>query len=265
MTNVCVAGVTGWTAAPIAQAIEASDDLTLVSGVSRSRAGERLADVVDVSSTGPVHADVRTALEAGDVDVLVDYTHAAVVREHVLAGVRAGVHVVIGSSGLGDDDFAEIDALAREHAVGVFASGNFSVLAASLQAAAKLVARHTERWEIVDIAGDTKPDVPSGTSRELAEVLADVRRQELAVAVEDLHGPQEARGAQVAGTPVHSVRLPGYVVSTEITFASEHGRLVMHYDSSSSPDAYVDGTLLAIRRVADQPGVRRGLDTLLFD
>ena len=80
-----------------------------------------------------------------------------------------------------------------------------------------------------------------------------------------LEGPVEARGTEVAGTQIHSVRLPSFVVTTEIVFGGAGERLVMRHDPGESPDPYVGGTLLAIRKVADVPGVRRGLDALLID
>ena len=84
------------------------------------------------------------------------------------------------------------------------------------------------------------------------------------VPLADLHGPVEARGADVAGSRVHSVRLPGFVVSTEIVFAGPGERLVMRHDAGESAELYVPGTLLAIRRVSEEPGVRRGLGSVLF-
>jgi 4-hydroxy-tetrahydrodipicolinate reductase len=134
-----------------------------------------------------------------------------------------------------------------------------------LQRAATLAAAHLDRWEIIDYASAGKPDVPSGTARQLAEALGAVRTPTPSVPLADLHGPVEARGADVAGTRIHSVRLPSFVVSTEIVFAGTGERLVMRHDPGESPQPYVGGTLLAIRRVAETPGVRRGLDTLLFD
>ena len=264
MTNVCFAGITGWTAPPIVRAIGDVDDLVLTAGVSRSAAGQSLADI-GASGAGRVYGSVAEALDAAEVDVLVDYTSAAAVRANVRAAVHAGVHVVIGSSGLSAEDYAELDESARSLGVGVFAAGNFSVMAAVLGRAARLAAEHLDHWEILDYAGDTKPDVPSGTSRELAESLAQIREPSGAVPLEDLHGPVEARGADVAGSRIHSLRLPSFVVSTEIVFGGTGERLVMRHDPGLSPDPYVDGTLLAIRKVADVPGVRRGLDTLLFE
>ena len=264
MLNVCFAGITGWTAPPIVAAIEAADDLALVSGVSRSAAGQSLADVAGSASPGAVYASVAEALAAAPVDVLVDYTSATAVRDNVWAAVGAGVHVVIGSSGLTAADYEELDRLARDRGVGVIASGNFSVMAAVLSRAAAMAAPHLEHWEIIDYASDGKPDVPSGTSRQLAETIGQVRRPRSAVPLADLHGPAEARGTEVAGTRIHSVRLPSFVVSTEIVFGGPGERLVMRHDPGMSPDPYVAGTLLAIRKAADVAGVRTGLDSLLF-
>ena len=106
--------------------------------------------------------------------------------------------------------------------------------------------------------------MPSGTSRELAETLAQVREPAVTVALSDLHGPVEARGAKVAGTQIHSVRLPSFVVTTEVVFGGPGERLVIRHDPGLTPAPYVAGTLLAVRNVADVVGVRRGLDSLLF-
>jgi 4-hydroxy-tetrahydrodipicolinate reductase len=261
--RVCFAGVTGWTAPPIVAAIDAADDLTLTCGVSRSAAGQTLADATASRSDGSIYASVSEALQSAAVNVLLDYTSAAAVKQNVLAAVQAGVHVVVGSSGLTAADYAELDRLARDRGVGVVAVGNFSIMAAILKRAAALAAQHLQQWEIVDYASADKPDVPSGTSRELAETLAEVRIPRSAVPLSQLDGPVEARGAEVAGSRIHSVRLPSFVVSTEIVFAGAGERLVMRHDPGESPDPYVAGTLLAIRRVGDVPGVRQGLDSLI--
>jgi 4-hydroxy-tetrahydrodipicolinate reductase len=265
MIKVCFAGVTGWTAPPILAAIDAADDLSLTCGVSRSAAGRTLAEATASQSGGFIYASVSEALQSTEVDVLIDYTSAAIVKANVLTAVRAGAHVVIGSSGLTAGDYTELDRLARNRGVGVIAAGNFSIMAAILNRAAALAARYLHHWEILDYASADKPDVPSGTSRELAETMAEVRIPESALPLSRLGGPVEARGTEVAGTRIHSVRLPSFAVTTEIVFGGEGERLVMRHDPGESPDPYVGGTLLAIRKAADVPGVRRGLDSLLTD
>jgi 4-hydroxy-tetrahydrodipicolinate reductase len=206
---------------------------------------------------------VREALDG--VDVLVDYTSATAVKGHVLAAIEAGVAVVVGSSGLTAADFAEIDAAAREHSVGVIASGNFSLTAAMCQAAALLAARHLPAWEVIDYASAAKPDAPSGTARELAERLGEVRVPAVARPVEETVGSREARGATIGGAQVHSLRLPSFVVSTEVVFALPGERLSIRHDAGESPEPYVAGTLLAIRRTTGRIGLTRGLDTLLVE
>jgi 4-hydroxy-tetrahydrodipicolinate reductase len=250
--RVCIAGITGWTGSAVAAGVEAADDLELVSGVSRSAAG-----------SGDVHGTVAEALAAAPADVVVDYTSAEAVKGNVHAALDAGVAVVVGSSGLSQDDHDEIDARAREAGVGVIAAGNFSLLAALLLRCATEAARHVGSWEILDYASATKPDVPSGTSRELAERLAGVRKPDVGRALDTLQGPVEARGATAGGAQVHSIRLPSFVVSTEIVFAAPGERLVLRHDPNESPEPYVAGTLYAVRAVGERVGLTRGLDELL--
>jgi 4-hydroxy-tetrahydrodipicolinate reductase len=247
--RVCVAGVTGWTGGAVAAAIETADDFDLVAGISRS----------DPDS----YSSVAEALDAVETDVVVDYTHASAVRENVLAAVERKVGVVVGSSGLSAHDYDEIDASAREHGVGVVAAGNFSLAAALLLRFAVEAAQHFETWEVVDYASAGKEDAPSGTARELAERLEEVRAPALAVAVADTLGARDARGATVAGTQVHSLRLPSFVVSTEVVFAAGGERLSLRHDAGDTPAPYVEGTLLAIRAVRGRVGLTRGLDRLL--
>ena len=261
--NVCVAGATGWTGRPIAEAIVAADDLVLRSAVSRSAAGKDLGSAWGGDQLGvPVYASVPDALEG--VDVLVDYTSVEAVRTNTVATLDRGVSVVIGTSGLTADDFADIDRRANEAGVGVVASGNFSLTAAMAQAAALLVARHLPSREIIDYASAGKPDAPSGTAQELAERLGEVSPNSVELPPEQNSGRVEARGATVAGTQVHSLRLPSFVVSTEVVFALPDERLSIRHDAGGTPIPYVGGTLLAIRAVQGRTGLTRGLDTLLL-
>jgi len=262
--TVCIAGATGWTGRALVRAVAEAPDLTLGSAVSRSAAGRDLGEALGGAALGvPVRAGVPEALDG--IDVLVDYTSATAVKANVLAAVEAGVAVVIGTSGLTAEDFAEIDARARERGAGVIAAGNFSVTAAMCQAAALLAARHLPQWEVIDYASATKPDVPSGTARELAERLGQVRAPTVGRPVDEIEGPPEARGAAVGGTQVHSVRLPSFVVSTEVVFGMPDERLTIRHDAGGTPEPYVAGTLLAVRRARERVGLTRGLDTLLLE
>lgn len=235
MIRVCIAGITGWVGRPLAEAIQGADDLTLVAGVARS--GGTLGGV-------PIHPTVASVLSDPTVpfDVLVDYTSAVAVRANVTDAVAGGRHVVIGSSGLTDAEYDELDRVARAKGVGVLAGGNFSLTAALLQRFAIQAARYFPAVEIIDVAHAEKVEAPSGTARELRWRLA--------------------RDAGVTAA-VHSVRLPGYTIGVEARFGGPDERLTLIYDGGPGAGPYIAGTLLAIRRVSGLRGVVRGFDTLL--
>jgi 4-hydroxy-tetrahydrodipicolinate reductase len=250
--NICVAGVTGWTGGAVAEAVAATDDLELRAGVSRSAAGAE-------AHGAPVYASVEEALDG--VDVLIDYTSHDAVKANALTAIERGVAVVVGTSGLTADDFAEIDEAAQARGVGVISSGNFSVTAAMAQAAALLAAKHIPSWEVIDYASAGKADAPSGTARELAEKLGEAHVER---PVAETSGVREARGGTIGGTQVHSLRLPSFTVSTEVVFALPDERLSIRHDAGSSAAPYVAGTLLAARAAPTTVGVVRGLATLLL-
>lgn len=261
--RVCVAGATGWVGRGLCPAIAAAPDMELTGAVARSAAGRSLGELLG----GPrlplrVAATVEEALAAG-ADVLVDYTSAHAVRAHVEAAVERGVGVVVGSSGLSDAEYAEIDRRARERGVGVIAAGNFAITAVLLQRFAEMAARQVPQWEIIDYGKAAKPDAPSGTARELAARLSRVGAPRLEVPVADTHGMKEARGADLSGTRAHSVRLPGFVSSIEVLFGLPDERLTIRHDSGAGAGPYVAGTMLAIRKIRGFTGLKRGLDTVM--
>lgn len=261
--QLCLAGATGWAGSELARAIVDAPDLSLVSAISRSHAGRRLGDVVGAAAlTARVYATAAEALVM-PCDVFVEYTKPDVAKANVLAALRAGAHVVVGTSGLTETDYAEIDAVAREHGRGVLAAGNFALTVVLMQKFAEIAARLIPHWEIIDYAHDDKPDAPSGTARELAARLANVRAPRSTIPLEQTRGERTARGATVSGSQVHSIRLPGYVIGAEVVFGMPDQRLTIRHDSGNSARPYIDGALLAIRKVGGLVGVHRGLDCVL--
>jgi 4-hydroxy-tetrahydrodipicolinate reductase len=261
--KVCLAGATGWAGSELARAIAKAGDLILVAAVSRMHAGKHLGEVLGEPRLAcPVYSLVTEAL-ANPCDVFVEYTKPDSAKSNILTALERGAHVVVGTSGLTDGDFAEIDVVARTYRRGVLACGNFALTVVLLQKFAEAAAKLIPQWEIIDYAHDDKIDAPSGTARELAARLSKVRHPEPTVPVDRTVGPREARGATLSGSQVHSVRLPGYVISAEIIFGMPDQRLTIRHDSGGSARPYVDGALLAIRKVSTLLGVHRGLDSVL--
>jgi 4-hydroxy-tetrahydrodipicolinate reductase len=212
--------------------------------------------------TCPVYATAQDAL-AHPCDVFFEFTKPDVAKSNVLAALQHGSHVVIGTSGLTDADYAEIAAAAERHRRGVLAVGNFALTVVLLQKFAEIAARYIPQWEIIDYAHADKIDAPSGTARELAFRLSQIRPSELAVPLDQTQGSVETRGARITGSQIHSIRLPGYTISAEIIFGLPDQKLTLRHDAGSSAQPYVDGALLAIRKVNTFVGLRRGLDNLL--
>lgn len=261
--NICVAGATGWVGKPLCRAILDSDDLRLVGAVSRTSQGQPLKDIVEDSrSVLTVTKSVEEALKV-PTDILVDFTSAQAVKANVTMAIRHGVHVVIGSSGLTEEDFDEINQVALEKKVGVVAAGNFAITAVLLERFACEAAKYLAHWEIIDYASDAKVDAPSGTTRELAFRLSQVRKPEVAHPVETTVGSKESRGTTLNGSQIHSLRLPSYVISAEVIFGAPDERLTIRHDSGSGVAPYLQGALLAIRNVRDHLGLIRGLDKLM--
>ncbi len=263
ITRVCVAGATGWAGSALARAIATTDDLTVVAGVSRTHAGKTLGAVLDEPRLPcPVYATAQEAL-AKPCDVFFEFTKPEVAKANVMAALQHGAHVVIGTSGLSEADYADIGTAAQEHQRAVLAVGNFALTVVLLQKFAEIAARHIPHWEIIDYAADSKVDAPSGTVRELAFRLSHIRPSALTVPLEDTQGVVETRGARLEGSQVHSIRLPGYTISAEIVFGMPGQTLTLRHDSGTSAEPYVDGALLAIRKVETFVGLRRGLDSVL--
>jgi len=261
--RICLAGATGWAGSALARAVAHTADIRLISAVSRTHAGQNLGDVLDETGlTCSIYATAAEAL-AQPCEVFFEFTKPEVAKSNVLAALNHGAHVIIGTSGLTEEDYAEIADAAGKSQRGVLAVGNFALTVVLLQKFAETAARYIPQWEIIDYADDGKKDAPSGTARELAHRLSAVRPSELTVPLEQTQGVPETRGARLGGSQVHSIRLPGYTISVDIIFGMPDQKLTLRHDSGSSALPYVDGALLAIHKVATFTGLRRGLDSVL--
>ena len=264
VVRVCVAGVTGWAGSAVTRKILESNDFELVGAVSRQKAGIDVGEALGRDRVGLNSVASLDEALAVPTDVLIDYTSPDAVKTHIMKALDNDVRVVVGTSGLTASDFEEIERKAQELNLGVIAAGNFSITAALAKHFALMAAKFLPSWEIIDYASANKIDAPSGTTRELAEALAVVATNQLAVPIEQTYGQKEARGTTIEGTQVHSIRLPGYVIAFETIFGLPDERLSIRHDAGSSAEPYVVGTLLAASKVMDVRGLVRGLDQLLF-
>jgi 4-hydroxy-tetrahydrodipicolinate reductase len=261
--DICVAGATGGVGLCLVRAILASDRFRLTGAVARREAGRDIGEIATGKPCGIlVESEISPALDRKP-HALIDYTHPSIIKQHLVQAFARSIPVVIGTTGFTDADFAHIDAEAHKSGVGA-ATGNFAITAALMQHLAKIAARHVPHWEVIDYAKAEKPDVPSGTARELAEELGRVQTPRIALRDDQLFGPVAARGASFGGARVHSVRLPGNPNIVQAIFGLPGERLTITHEGYQDQSIYVAGSLLAAERIQTTKGLVRGLDTLLF-
>lgn len=264
MIKVFIAGATGWAGSELSKGVFNHKEMKLVGALSRKHQGENLADVLHLGNENiPIFGDMDTAFSETDFDVMVDYTRPEIGKKNIIATLKKGKNVVVGTSGLTNDDYAEIEKTANENNASVLAAGNFAITVVLLQKFAEMASKYIPNFEIIDYAHEDKIDSPSGTARELAHRLSQVQKPLVHVSEEELIGDRASRGANLEGVQIHSVRLPGYVISVEAIFGLKNERLTIRHDSGTGAEPYVKGALLAIEKVGSFKGLRRGLDTVM--
>lgn len=257
MIRVGVVGATGRMGREVCRAVSAEPDLSLTAAVSHSAPGSTLAEAAGIE--GPDGAIVLVEhladLLHAEVEVLVDFTTGAHAPDHVAWGIANGVHVVVGTTGFPIDDAW------REAAVGVVVAPNFAIGAVLLMRFAEQAARHLPSAEVIELHHDRKLDAPSGTALLTAQRIAAARTGGAETPGGDDAYPG-ARGADVDGVRVHSVRLPGLVAHEEVVFGGPGQTLRLRHDSIDRT-SFMPGVLLAIRAAPQRPGLTVGLDDLL--
>jgi len=257
VTRVGVVGATGKMGREVCRAVVLADDLTLDGAVSRTAPGQLVADVLALPEAGDLrYTDTLASLLEARIEVLVDFTNASFAPEHIAWGIEHGVHVVVGTTGFPIDDAW------RAAPVGIVIGPNFSIGAVLMQRFAAAAAPHLDAAEIVELHHDGKADAPSGTALATARGIAAARPGPPRPAPGGDDDHPGARGTDVEGVRVHSVRLPGLVAHQEVLFGGSGETLTIRHDTTDRA-AFMPGVLLAIRAVASRPGLTVGLDPLL--
>ncbi|RYV52521.1 4-hydroxy-tetrahydrodipicolinate reductase [Pengzhenrongella frigida] len=229
----------------VVAAVEGAPDLTLVAALD---AGDELA--------------VLPSLRA---QVAVDFTVPSATEANVHALIDAGVHAVVGTTGWTDESLERVRAhLTRAPGIGVVIAPNFALGAVLAMTFAATAARYFESAEVIELHHPDKVDAPSGTARHTAAAIAAARADAGLGAVPDATTTalEGARGADVDGVRVHSVRLRGLVAHEEILFGNPGEQFTIRHDSFDRV-SFMPGVLLAVRAVGGRPGLTVGLDHLL--
>ena len=245
MIEVGVVGAAGRMGSEVVRAVDAADDL-------------HLAAALDIG-------DPLSRLESTGVQVAVDFTTPEAVMGTLRHCIEHGIHVVVGTTGFDEGRLDEVRGLLSSHpGVGVVIAPNFALGAVLLMRFAREAAPYFESVEIIEMHHPDKLDAPSGTAMHTAAVIAEARRASGADPSPDAtdRAVEGARGADVAGVRVHSVRVRGHVAHEEVLLGNPGEVLTLRHDSLDRV-SFMPGVLLAVRAVGSRAGLTVGLEPLL--
>lgn len=241
--RVAVLGAKGKVGATMVAAVQDAPDLELSAGVDAG--------------------DALTTLTDSNTEVVIDFTHPDVVMDNLKFLIDNGIHAVVGTTGFTDERIAQVRAwLDANPGVSVLIAPNFAIGAVLSMHFAKQAARHFESVEVIELHHPHKADAPSGTAVRTAKLIAEARKGLPPNPDATSTGLEGARGADVDGIPVHSVRLAGLIAHQEVLFGTTGETLTIRHDSLDRT-SFVPGVLLGVRKVAERPGLTIGIEPLL--
>jgi 4-hydroxy-tetrahydrodipicolinate reductase len=258
--RVGVNGAGGRMGATVCQAVDGDPELDLVAAVDPHHAGIDLQQIAPVSKLDlQIGADQETFAQA-DSQVVVDFTTADAARDNLPWLAEQGIHAVVGTSGLGDDDVVALERVfTKSNCIVV---PNFAIGAVLMIRFAEMAAPFFETAEVIELHHDEKIDAPSGTAMSTVQRMADASPDWAPDPTERVVLESARGAADPSGIRVHSVRLRGLVAHQEVLLGTTGQSLSIRHDSYDRT-SFMPGVLLAVKRVIDSPGVTVGLDALL--
>lgn len=243
----------------VCRAVASDSALELVAAIDPGRAGAPLAAVAGIDSTIMLADSMIACAEAG-VDVVVDFTVLDAVRTNLGWCAANGVHAVVGTTGLSDDDLATIESSFTSS--GCLVAANFAISAVLMMRFAEQAAPYFESVEIIELHHDRKVDAPSGTAIATADRISAASDEwgDDPTTNEVLAGARGSRSR--GGIPIHSVRLRGLVAHQEVLFGTTGQSLTIRQDSYERT-SFMPGVLLAVKAMSGRTGLTRDLDSIL--
>ncbi|WP_126415827.1 4-hydroxy-tetrahydrodipicolinate reductase [Trueperella bialowiezensis] len=242
--KVAVVGAAGRMGKSVCEAVEGAGDMELVAKLD-------VGDVIDAES-------LRGA------QVVVEFTVPSATDANVHAILDAGAHAVVGTTGWTDERLAKVAEHAKQVGKNVIIAPNYALSAVLAMAFAEKAATMFESVEVIELHHPDKVDAPSGTATTTARRIGQVRREAGIAPSPDATetDPEGTRGGVIDGVHVHAVRLRGLYAHEEILFGNPGEQLTIRQDSFGR-DSFMPGVLLAVRNVAERPGLTYGLEALL--
>ena len=249
MIKVAVCGAMGKMGKEVCQAVLDCPDTELVAKI-------------DIASDEMYH-HIEDANRVVDIDVLVDFTQPKSIFENAKYCLNNGIKIVIGTTGLKDEEIEFLKKLSQEKNTGCLIAPNFSTGAVLMMMFARQAAKYFDNAEIIELHHNQKKDAPSGTAIKTAAMMAEVKDDFAKNNCPETETIEGARGGNsYSNIHIHSVRMPGYIASQEVIFGSSGQIMTIRHDSMDRK-CYMQGVLLAVKHVAEKNDFVYGLDNIM--
>ncbi len=258
--RVVINGVLGKMGQEIVKAI-AIDPALELAGATEKKVTQKYL-LTEAGGMIPFSANLGSLLNECHPDVLIDFTNAEAAMTAARIAAEAKVNLVIGTTGLSEENLNELERLCQDNNIGAIAAPNFCVGAVLSIHLAKIAARFFDHTEIIETHHTEKIDAPSGTALETARAILQARGKAFAYPQTERELLSGVRGGQIDGVAIHSLRLPGFVAKQEIIFGGV-GQTFSISHNVISRECYMPGIILATKEVIGLKGLIYGLDALL--
>ena len=217
---------------------------------------------IDIAGEDMYHT-IEEASKAASIDIVIDFTQPKSIFENAKYCLNNGIKIVIGTTGLKDEEIEYLKKLSKDKNTGCLIAPNFSTGAVLMMMFARQAAKYFDNAEIIELHHNQKKDAPSGTSIKTAAMMAEVKEDFTKNNCPETETIKGARGGNsYSNIHIHSVRMPGYIASQEVIFGSSGQIMTIRHDSMDRK-CYMQGVLLAVKHVAKNNDFVYGLDNIM--
>ena len=259
--GVVMNGILGKMGQEVIRAVAHDPELKVVGGVEKN-VSQHYLPLPETPELVRFSSDLYSLLKTCNTDVVVDFTDAEASIAAARIAIRQKVNMVIGTTGLSEENLAEIEQLCQDNKVGAIVAPNFSLGAALLIRLSKIAAKFFDHAEIIEMHHDKKIDAPSGTALATAKAMLQAHEKPFVYPETEKEIISNTRGGQIDGIAIHSLRLPGFMAGQEVIFSGLGQTLSLRHKTISR-ESFMPGVILAIKEVVKHKGMIYGLDTLL--
>lgn len=265
MKKVIVSGACGRMGKEVVKLIEEKSNTRLVGAYDKNNVGSNIKDIVGLKGEPIKISDqLNRLIDQTDPDVIVDFTSPNAVMDNIRNGLKTGVDMIVGTTGITDSDLSEIKDLVEKNQANILVAPNFAIGAVLMMEFAQKAAKYMDNVEIIELHHDQKIDAPSGTALKTAELINKSKKIGLTKygQKEEIEKLESVRGGTKEGINIHSVRLPGLVAHQEVIFGAEGQSLKIRHDSYQR-SSFMPGVSLALDQIDGIDGVIYGLEHIM--